>query len=141
VPAPLRRFPDEAKKCKDIQLVCMDATQYPLPEEPLVLYVADPFVRPVMIRFIETVNKSFQRYPRRIVVLYVVPKSLDLWDRVAFLKKVKATESLCVFDTMAEMIPAEAYQKCRADTSAADPQVPATLTDSSKAYEGNTGRN
>ena len=99
----LRRFPDEAKKCKDIQLVCMDATQYPLPQEPLVLYLADPFARPVMVRFIESLNESFQRRPRRIVVLYVAPKSPDLWDGVAFLKKVKATQSLFVYDTL-EMV-------------------------------------
>jgi hypothetical protein len=95
----LCRYPEEAKNCKDIELICMDAAEYNLPEEPLVLYLYNPFRQPVMVQVIDNLTASFRKRPRRIVVLYFNPKLADLWSNVGFLKKVKATQSLYIYDT------------------------------------------
>ncbi len=77
----------------------MDAVEYYLPEEPLVLYFFNPFRRPVMSQVIDNVAASFRKKPRRIVVLYFTPDYAYLWDSVGFLTKVRSTPRLCIYDT------------------------------------------
>ena len=90
----LFRYPKELKACKDIEFVVVDAAEYDLPYEPLVLYFFNPFKRPVMKQVVNNVTRTFQAYPRRIVVLYFSPYQAHLWDNIGFLEKVKDT---CLF--------------------------------------------
>jgi hypothetical protein len=62
-----------------------------------------------MARVVDNVAALFQKQPRRIVVLYFTPDYADLWDNIIFLKKVKATPSLCIYDTQQEAYPATPY--------------------------------
>ena len=88
------------RKCADIELICMDAARYVVPEaEPLVLYFFNPFERPVMAQVADNVVASFEAHPRRIVVLYFTPKYADVWDGIPFLKKKTAKTGLCVYDS------------------------------------------
>lgn len=92
-------YPKELMKCKDIELICMDAVEYNLPEEPVVLYFYDPFHQPVMARVLDNITTSFRNKSRRIVILYYGPRYHDLLDNIGFLKKLKSTKGLCVYDT------------------------------------------
>jgi hypothetical protein len=83
----LLRYPDASKLCKDIDLVCMDATEYRLPNEPLVLFFYNPFGRPVMEKVVKNVVDSFELNPRRMIIIYLTPEYADLWDKVWFLKR------------------------------------------------------
>lgn len=79
------KYPDSRKACKAIESVCMDAFEYPLPNEPLVLYLYNPFERPLMARLVESVQRNLRSHPRPIVVLYFNPENADLWrDSGAF---------------------------------------------------------
>ena len=93
----LLRYPTASKLCQDIDLVCMDATEYRLPNEPLVLFFYNPFGRKVMEKVVENVTHSFQSNRRRMVVVYLTPEHADLWDRVGFLQRTHPTR--IVWDT------------------------------------------
>ncbi len=95
----LCRYPKEFMKCKDIELISMDAVEYNLPEEPLVLYFYNPFDSHVMERVIDNLTTSFRKQSRRLVILYYQPIYYNLWDNIGFLKKIKSTQDLCVYDT------------------------------------------
>jgi hypothetical protein len=95
----LRLYPKEEMKCKDIGFICMDAAEYCLPEEPLVLYFFNPFRAPVMSQVIDNVAVSLRKKPRRIIVLYLNPDDAYLWDSAGFLTKVSSTPELCIYDT------------------------------------------
>lgn len=95
----VRRWPDEVTKCGQIELICMDAEEYCFPEGPFVLYMYNPFGRPVMKGVVENVTAAFQEHPRRIVVVYFTPKHSDLWEGVKFLKRVLVRPGYHVYDT------------------------------------------
>lgn len=95
----LRRWPNEAQRCKEIALICMDAGEYQFPDEPLVLYMYNPFGGPVMEQVVRNVRAAYRRRPRRIVVVYYNPKHSALWDEVTFLKRVGTYPWGYVYDT------------------------------------------
>jgi hypothetical protein len=90
----LERFPEPAKACKDIELICMDASEYALPNEPLVLYFYNPFGRPVMEKVIQNLHNSFQANRRRILVMSLTAYESGLWDEVSFLGKCAANRNV-----------------------------------------------
>ncbi|MFZ3091292.1 MAG: class I SAM-dependent methyltransferase [Nitrospirota bacterium] len=98
----LSRYSEDLMNCKNIEMICMDATKYIFPEDPLVLYLYNPFDTPVMAHVVNNIAESFQKKPRRIVVLYFTPQSacVEFWDNVKFLEKVKASNELCIYDTV-----------------------------------------
>lgn len=93
----LLRYPDASKLCKDVDLVCMDAAEYRLPDEPLVLFFYNPFGRPVMEQVVKNVVDSFQLNRRRMVIVYMTPEYSDLWDDVPFL--IRRRPDLAVWET------------------------------------------
>lgn len=98
----LSRYSEDLMNCKNIEMICMDATKYIFPEDPLVLYLYNPFDTPVMAHVVNNIAESFQKKPRRIVVLYFTPQCAcaELWDNVKFMKKVRASNELCTYDTV-----------------------------------------
>lgn len=94
----LHRWPGDKQKCKEIELLCMDAGNYRLPDEPFVLYMYNPFGRPVMQRVIENVVATFLERPRRIIVLYFTPRATELWEEVDFLKIIQSGPGYVVLD-------------------------------------------
>lgn len=95
----LRRYPENSKMCNDIKLVCMDAAEYKLPIQPLVLYFYNPFGRPVMTHVAENVISSYKQQPRRIIVIYFTPDYSDIWDNISFLHRKIKTNGLCIYDS------------------------------------------
>ena len=67
------RYQPPEKSCHELTTICHDALQYELPDEPLVLYLFNPFSADVMTAFVERVEASLERSPRMITVLYVNP--------------------------------------------------------------------
>jgi hypothetical protein len=60
----------------------MDAAEFPLPEEPLVLYFFNPFPEEVLRRVLENLEASLARAPRRVYVLFYAPVRRGApWDR------------------------------------------------------------
>lgn len=102
----LSRYSEDLMNCKNIEMICMDAAKYIFPEDPLVLYLYNPFDSPVMAHVVNNIAESFQKKPRRIVVLYFTPQisCTVLWDNMEFLKKVKASKELCIYDTIMKIV-------------------------------------
>jgi hypothetical protein len=82
-----------------MEFVCADASKYTLPDGPLVLFLYNPFGRPVMEVVVDRVSADLGANPRRFVILYFTPKHSDIWERVPLWKKVKAQPGIHVFDT------------------------------------------
>jgi len=68
----------------DVELHCMDACDYELPDAPLVLYLYHPFGPDVLAPLIRKVVSSYQRAPRPIFVLYLNPFHQQLWLDAGF---------------------------------------------------------
>lgn len=76
-----------ARVCQNVELTCMDATEYELPNEPLVLFFFNPFGKPVMSAVAEKVAASFQKNPRPIEVIYFTPDVGEVWEECTFLQR------------------------------------------------------
>jgi SAM-dependent methyltransferase len=95
----LRRWRRDRPQCPEVEVICGDAAQYTFPEDPLVLYMYNPFGRPVMAQVAENLAQSFAAHPRRIAVAYFTPKYVDLWARLPFLTVVATRPGCHVYDT------------------------------------------
>jgi SAM-dependent methyltransferase len=94
-----RTYRNAKQQCKDIVIVQGDVVDFPIPDEPLVLFFYHPFDREIMARVAENVRASYRANPRRIVVIYFKPVHADVWDGVGFLKLVYQTEYRWIYDT------------------------------------------
>ncbi len=71
----------------EVRSVLMDAADFPLPEEPLVLYFFNPFPEQVLARVLANLKESLARAPRRVYVLFYAPVRRGApWDRRAVIE-------------------------------------------------------
>jgi len=85
--------------CRNIEIICNDASTYNFPDEPLILFMYHPFELPVMMKVIENVTATFKKHPRRIVIVYFNPKYSELLDSTKFLERIITTPEYHIYDT------------------------------------------
>jgi hypothetical protein len=81
----IRVYRSRRQRCVAIRSVCMDAAVYPIPDEPTVFFLYNPFRPPVMRRVVGNMQQSLSRNPRRMIVVYYNPLSSHVIDDFAFL--------------------------------------------------------
>jgi SAM-dependent methyltransferase len=89
-----------ARQRDRIELLCLDAADYALPDEPLVLYLYHPFEREVMDQIIANVRRSHEGCPRDLVVVYFNPKLHALWAGAGFLRTVHLDGNYAAYRTV-----------------------------------------
>lgn len=72
-------FPESARKCGTVELVCADAGSYRLPHEPTVAYLFNPFAEEIL----ERVVRNLEAHPGPLYVIFYAPilKRNAPWDR------------------------------------------------------------
>jgi hypothetical protein len=83
----LETYRNPRQVCRNLDVVVGDAASYALPEEPLVLFMFNPFYGPPMENVIANTQRSLERHPRPFTLLYSNPTHEKLWDAVPSLKK------------------------------------------------------
>jgi SAM-dependent methyltransferase len=71
-----------------IEVVEGDATTYPLPPEPTLLYLYNPFGSGSMRVVAESVTTSLREHPRVFFVLYLNPWHRHVWEEVSVLRPI-----------------------------------------------------
>jgi SAM-dependent methyltransferase len=79
------RFGD--RRSGSVESLCIDAVSFFIPEEPVVLFFANPFGRRIMESVRDNLVRSYEGNPRSIVVIYSTPRDSDIWDAVGFLSR------------------------------------------------------
>jgi SAM-dependent methyltransferase len=64
-------------KCRDVELVTIDAAQYPIPPDMTVAYFYNPFGGDVFRAVLRNIVDSLDRAPRRMYVIYANPLMAD----------------------------------------------------------------
>lgn len=85
----VRRFKPASQQCAAFDLRCMDALDYAHGEEPLVLFLFDPFGREILQDVIANLAASLKANPREAYVVYVYPQYEDLLQNCTVLRKIK----------------------------------------------------
>lgn len=60
-------------RCRDVRLVCADATQYAVPDDVTIVYMGNPFSGPIFAAVLAEIVASVRRKPRRLTLLYMNP--------------------------------------------------------------------
>jgi hypothetical protein len=86
-----------------IEIKCVDALVFPLPVEPIVIYLFNPFSSDIMVQMAARIHDSLQKYPRPLRILYMNPVcDKELMSGISGLRRVVCTE---VFNTYEWNIP------------------------------------
>lgn len=90
------------QKCRAIETVRMDFTQYFLPPEPLVLFFFDPCEARIFEQVMVNLRASWQKNPRPIYLVYVAPAEEWILQSSGFLAKSSqdAKLNVCVYSSL-----------------------------------------
>jgi len=94
--ANLSGYHSESQNCFAIESICGDATEFPFPEEPTVLYLFNPFPEAGMRRVIGNLERSLREHPRAVYVLYHNPLLEHVLEE-STLKKICGTHQYAVY--------------------------------------------
>jgi len=95
----VRTFRSERQQCREIELVCTDALEYPLPDGPGVYYFFNPFVKEIMEGMVARIEQSYRKQPREIYVLYANALFGEVWEGASCFRKVVATSEYTIYQT------------------------------------------
>jgi len=81
--ANLRQY-GQTHDVRRIEVVHSDATKYDLPEEPLLVFLYNPFGESMMKAVAERTRESLRSAPREAVILYLNPFHANAWADAGF---------------------------------------------------------
>jgi SAM-dependent methyltransferase len=95
----LRLYKSESQKCFPLESICADATAFPLPDDPLVIFLFNPFPESGMRRVVANLEQSLRTHPRPVYVLYHNPLLEHTLGECALLKKIVGAHQYSLFSS------------------------------------------
>ena len=109
-------YRNPAQKCFDIQSIYGDATFYPIPADPLVVFLFNPFDGAVLRKVIANLSESLRLRPRKIVILYYNPLYADLFSETGWIPRRRGKGYLMLDnDCAVGDLPGQAGSHCRGE--------------------------
>jgi SAM-dependent methyltransferase len=93
----IRKFPDERKKCKQIEAQLDDATEFVFPLEPLVVFMFHPLPESGFTKVIANLSESVRVHPRPVWLIYANPLFENIVLRSDAFKKKTSTGQYSIF--------------------------------------------
>jgi SAM-dependent methyltransferase len=99
----IRQYQSTTQKCRDITSICADFTQFPIPPEPLFVFLYNPSSQEITRALARNLAQSLREQPRELWILYVTPtyNVFESGDPFA-LRKVKSTPKYAVYTNLPE---------------------------------------
>lgn len=80
-----------------IELICGDATEFPFPAEPCVIFLFNPLREDALLRVLARIEAPLRDTPRQLYVLYANPTSPETFGRSQLLNKICETRQYSVY--------------------------------------------
>ncbi len=93
----LQAYKSESQNCFALEAICADATEFPFPDEPLVIYLFNPFPEPGLRRVIAPLESSLRAAPRPLYVLYHNPILQYVLSDSPALEKIGGTHQYSIY--------------------------------------------
>jgi SAM-dependent methyltransferase len=93
----IRKFPDERKRCKQIEAVVGDATQFAFPEEPLVIFMFHPLTEEAFEKVVANLQASLRRDRRPAWLVYANPLFESIVLKTGSFKKTTGNLQYAIF--------------------------------------------
>lgn len=103
----IKRYKNDRQKCREIESVCMDFTQFEIPREPLVAFLYNPSSEVIMATLANNIAQSLNQNPRELWIIYVTP-TYNVFERgrPLDLRKLKATDKYAIFSNATKSVDA-----------------------------------
>jgi len=95
----LSKYHCDSQKCFSIETVCADAAEFSFPVEPTVLFLFNPFPEPGLQQVIANLERSLERHPRQVYVLYHNPLLAHVLEESAVFRKLDHAHQYAVYRT------------------------------------------
>src|SRR5258708_27206806 len=95
----VRLYKSESQKCFALETICADATTFHFPEEPLVVFLFNPFGEFGMRQMVANLDRSLSAHPRPVYVLYHNPLLEHTLSESGALKKIVGAQQFSLFSS------------------------------------------
>lgn len=95
----LAAYRSETQRCVNIELVCTDACDFAIPDDPTVFYFYNPFEDPVMRRVLSNIEASLLKSPRKVHLVYVNPVCEHLLQAASYLRPLKRRNAYVIYES------------------------------------------
>jgi SAM-dependent methyltransferase len=95
----LSQYKSDTQKCFAVESICADATTFPFPDDPLVIYLFNPFPETGMRQVFANLEKSLREHPRTVYVLYHNPLLEHVLTENALLRKIAWSHQYSLFSS------------------------------------------
>jgi len=92
----LAKYKSDSQECFALESICVDATAFHFPEDPLVLYLFNPLPEPGLRQVMANLRQSLHAQRRPVYVLYHNPLLDHVLSESSILKKLASTDQ-CSF--------------------------------------------
>jgi SAM-dependent methyltransferase len=93
----IRKFPDERKRCKQVESRLADATAFEFPSEPLVIFMFHPLPESGFRKVIANLVASLRENPRPVSLVYANPLFEEIVLKSGYFRKTAETEQYTIF--------------------------------------------
>ena len=93
----VRQYKSQSQKCFALESICADATAFPLPTDPLVIFLFNPFPESGMRQVVANLEQSLREHPRPVFVLYHNPLLEHTLTESWRLRKIAGEQQYSVF--------------------------------------------
>lgn len=91
------RFPSEGRLCRRISSLCMDARDFQFPDDPILLYLFNPFPDYVLRTVMMNLEDSLRVRPRPAFIIYNTPMEIHVFDTIDYLKEIHLRENFRIY--------------------------------------------
>jgi SAM-dependent methyltransferase len=95
----LKRYKSDSQRCFALESIVADAVSFDFPDEPLLLYLFNPFPESGLRQVIANLERSLGQRPRKLYVLYHNPQLEHVLVNCAALHKIAGTHQYSVFSS------------------------------------------
>lgn len=101
----IQRYKTSTQKCHDLTSVCADFTQFPIPSEPLFVFLYNPSSLEITSALARNLAHSLRDHPREMWVLYVTP-FYDVFEcgGALPLRKIKSNSKYALYTNLNEQV-------------------------------------
>jgi len=93
----LSKYKSESQRCFVLESICADATEFPFPDGPLVVYLFNPFPESGMRRVVANLEQTLRAHPRPVYVLYHNALLEHVLSESLVLRKIRGAEQYSIF--------------------------------------------
>jgi SAM-dependent methyltransferase len=96
-------YQSATQKCRDITSICADFTQFPIPPDPLFVFLYNPSSQAITSALARNIAQSLREHPRELLVLYVTP-TYDVFEsgNPLALRKIKSNAKYAIYTNLTE---------------------------------------